>query len=326
MIYRLLRWIAGIALHWFYGEIRIVSRERIPACGPLLIAANHQNALVDSLIAGWVMPRRITMTAKATLIENPLIAALFGILGVVPLRRTSDESRKSGSSPADRSRNVGAFREILRTLEKDGAILIFPEGKSHNETGLEPLRTGLARLALQARDEQSIKGVRILPIGLIFENKGAPGSIVGVRVGDSIEMDTWVGRDPTALTVEIAKRMRSISELAGLPPTESNETTSGHYILTPTKGLIALAATWGRLTHDLPVRIARRLALRRSSDADQPAMLTMMFGIGLVLLTYVLQIAVVGALVRSFWITFLYLASLLVGAYWAAFEKHPQRY
>jgi 1-acyl-sn-glycerol-3-phosphate acyltransferase len=323
MIYRLLRWISGISLHWFYREIRIVGKEKIPTRGPLLIAANHQNALVDSLIAGWVTPRRITMTAKATLTDNPLIAALFKIVGVVPLRRTSDEPRNSVGLPLDRSRNVGAFREILRILEKDGAVLIFPEGKSHNEAGLEPLRTGLARLALQARDEQSIKGVRILPVGLTFEYKAAPGSIVGVQVGDAIEMDTWPGRDPAELTLEIAKRMRGVSELAGLPPAESVGRVHGSAI---PEGLITLAATWGRLTHELPIRIARTLALRRSDDADQPAMLTIMFGIGLVLLTYFLQVTVVGVLVRSFWITSLYLVSLLVGAYWAAFEKHPQRY
>src|SRR6185437_12944499 len=94
MIYRFLHWIAGIALYWFYREIRVVGDEKIPARGPLLIAVNHQNALVDSLIAGWVIPRRITMTAKATLTVNPFIAALFRTLGVVPLRRASDEPRK----------------------------------------------------------------------------------------------------------------------------------------------------------------------------------------------------------------------------------------
>src|SRR5256714_11789510 len=323
MIYCILRWVAGIAVHWFYREIRIVDKEKIPAAGPLLIAANHQNALVDSLIVGWVVPRRITMTAKATLLNNPLTAALFKAVGVVPLRRTSDEAAYRGGAALDRSRNVSAFREVLCQLENGSAVLIFPEGKSHNEAGLEPLRTGLARLALQARDDQSIRNVRILPIGLIFENKGAPGSIIGVRVGDAIEMDAWINGDPAALTMEIADRMRSVSELAGLPSAESDETPSGHPI--PTKGLITLAATWGRLTHELPIRIARKLAIRRSHDADQPAMLTMMFGIGFVLLAYFLQIAVVGVLVRSFWIAFLYLASLLTGAYWAAFEKHPQR-
>ena len=54
MIYTALKWITGIALHWFYGDIRVVGKDKIPARGPLLIAVNHQNALVDSLIAGWV--------------------------------------------------------------------------------------------------------------------------------------------------------------------------------------------------------------------------------------------------------------------------------
>ena len=90
--------------------------------------------------------------------------------------------------------------------------------------------------------------------------------------------------------------------------------------------LIGLAASWGRLTHQLPVRLARRIAVKRSVDADQPAMLTIVFGIGFVLLTYAIHLAIVGMLVHSFWIGCLYLAGLLSGAYWAAFERHPRRY
>jgi len=323
MIYRVLRWIAGIALHWFYRDIRIVGDEKIPGRGPLLIAVNHQNALVDSLIAGWIMPRPITITAKATLTNNWLIATLFRIVGVVPLRRVSDESQKRNGAPQDPSRNRGAFSEIQRILKNRGAVLIFPEGKSHNAAGLEPLRTGLGRLAIQARDEQKVNGLQILPVGLIFEDKGTPGSVVSVQVGAPIEMDAWAGDDPLALTSEIARRLRSVSEEAVLPmPTPSVPGDSAPKRLL----LVTVAAAWGRLSHELPIRMARTLALRRSSDADQPAMLTMIFGVGLVLLTYVLQIALVGALVRSFWICSLYLASLLIGAYWAAFEKHPQHY
>jgi 1-acyl-sn-glycerol-3-phosphate acyltransferase len=322
MIYRIMRWIAGIALHWFYRDIRIVGDERIPGRGPLLIAVNHQNALVDSLIAGWIMPRRITMTAKATLTNNPLIAAFFRIVGVIPLRRTSDEIQKVRGSPGNPSRNSNAFSEIQKTLKKRGAVLIFPEGKSHNEAGLEPLRTGLARLAIEARDEQKVDGLQILPVGLVFEDKGTPGSVVGVRVGTAIEMDTWAGSDPVALTSEVAKRLRDVSEKATLPMTAPSVPDDG--VLK--RLLVRVGAAWGRVTHELPIRMARTLAVRRSSDADQPAMLTMTFGVGLVLVAYALQIALVGALARSFWICSLYLASLLIGAYCAAFEKHPQHY
>jgi 1-acyl-sn-glycerol-3-phosphate acyltransferase len=102
------------------------------------------------------------------------------------------------------------------------AVLIFPEGKSHNEFGLEPLKTGLARLALRARDDGSINGVRILPLGLVFEDKGTPGSAVGARIRDAIKLDSWSGKDPKALTEEIASRLRAVSEAAGLPPKSSS--------------------------------------------------------------------------------------------------------
>jgi hypothetical protein len=202
-------------------------------------------------------------------------------------------------------------------------VLIFPEGKSHNETGLEPLRSGLARLALQARDEMQIAGVRILPIGLIFENKSTPGSVVGVRVGDTIDLDSWSGQSAPGLTEEIARRLRSVSAEGDLP---SPAPDKDQHERMPSKVFVAMAAAWGHLTHRMPIRIARSLALRQGGDADQPAMLTMLFGITLVLFTYVIQIAVVGVLLHSFWISCLYLASLLIGAYWAAFEKHPRRY
>ena len=324
MIYSLLRWINGIALYWFYADIRVVGKERIPAQGPLLIAVNHQNALVDSLIASWVVPRRMAMTAKATLADNPLIAFVFRMLQVVPLRRVSDEARKSNGSPFDRSRNRGAFHEIINLLRQNSAVLIFPEGKSHNKLGLEPLKTGLARLALQARDEGGVAGLRILPLGLVFENKGAPGTVVGARFGEVIEMDAWPDANHITLTEEIATRLRAVSEVAGLPHKEQDpgEQSRGSV----KQRLIAVAAWWGRLTHQTPVRIARSIAVRRSTDADEPAMLTILFGIGLVLLTYAIHLTIVGALANSIWIAGLYLISLLAGAYWAAFEQHPRRY
>lgn len=325
MIYRALRWISGIALHWFYGEIRVADREKIPARGPLFIAVNHQNALVDSLITTWVVKRRVTMTAKATLMQNPLIAGLFRILGVVPLRRASDEAIQRGTRDIPRLRNENAFQDILDVIESDGAVLIFPEGKSHNAPGLEPLKSGLARLALSARHERMISGVEILPLGLVFEDKGRPGSVVGVRVGDAIAMDGWPDRNHAALTEEIARRLRQVSEEAELPfPVVSANECGTNRRSQLREAAVTLAAWWGRITHEVPIRLARNAALRHSRDADQPAMLTIVMGIGFVLLTYAIHFAVVDALVHSILISGLYIASLMVGAYWTAFKNHSR--
>jgi 1-acyl-sn-glycerol-3-phosphate acyltransferase len=318
MIYKVLRWITGIVLHWFYRDIRVVGRERIPLKGPVLIAVNHQNALVDSLIVGWIFPRPVAMTAKATLSDNAVVALIFKLLHVVPLRRSRDEH---GTSTPDMARNKNAFKEIMSALSRGGAVLIFPEGKSHNEPRLEPLKTGISRLALQARAE-SISGLTILPIGLVFEDKGTPGSLVDARIGQAIEMDRWVGDDCVALTDEIANRLRTVSELTEVPSIAISGRRSNGGVIR--ESLISAAAWWGRTTHQLPIQIARNMAIQRSNDADQPAMLTILFGLTFVTLTYAIQLAVVGLLLHSFAAALLYLVTLLCGAYWAALRQYDR--
>lgn len=317
MIYGILRWIAGVALHWFYGDIRVVGREKIPTRVPLLIAVNHPNALVDSLVIGWLMPRRVVMTAKATLLRNPFISGLFKMLGVVPLRRARDEAAATEQRP-DPNRNSGAFQEMLQVLGRNGAVLIFPEGTSHSNKELAPLKSGIARVALQARDLARIKSVQIVPIGLLFENKAAPGSVVGVRIATPINVDQWQGGHDS-LTAELTKRLRSVTEQAGLPASVNVNTARVNVIK---RAAIDVAATWGRLTHRLPIQLARRLATRISTDPDQPAMFTIVIGLGLVLATYAIYLAAVGTLTHSLYISLFCLVSLVIGAHWAAFEPH----
>lgn len=298
-------------LHWFYSEIRIDGAEDIPSSGPLLVAVNHPNALVDSLVAGWVLPRQVWMTAKATLVTNPLVALLFKVVGVVPLSRASDELSTSGEN---RLRNQGAFDEIVRVLRSDGCVLIFPEGRSNNDA-LTPLKTGLARIALQAR-AGGVRGLSILPIGLNFEDKGVPGSRVLARVGEPIALDSWYGDAPRALTDAIAERLSKISTLGEFP-------ASAPRAVEPSRApLIRFASWWGKTTHEIPVRYARELAVARSTSEDEPAMLTMLFGIALVIASYAIHLTVIGFLTRSLPLTLLYLATLVTGAYWTAFEGH----
>jgi 1-acyl-sn-glycerol-3-phosphate acyltransferase len=216
MLYSLFRWLSRIALSWFYRDIRVVGAERIPAAAPLLVAANHPNALIDALVVGTVVPRHITLTAKATLFENPLLRFLFARVGMVPLRRAKDEAARAGGTPASATRNLEAFRALLEVLERRGAILIFPEGISHDAPSLAPLKTGIARIALQARDERGVRGLHILPVGITFERKGEPRSRVVVEVGEPIGLDGWAPPSPNgspadALTEEVEARLRAVT-------------------------------------------------------------------------------------------------------------------
>lgn len=213
MLYQALRGAANAALHWYYADVVVQGREHIPQHGPVIITANHPNALVDALVVGITMRRRVLLTAKATLFENPFLAALLRRVGVVPLRRARDE--QDGGTPASAtSRNLEAFRAVTQALAHERTVLVFPEGVSHDAPKLAPLKTGAARMALAASSEGT-RGLRILPIGLLYERKERPRSRVLVRIGAPIDVDAWLARtgvpDAAWLTAEIDAAMRRVT-------------------------------------------------------------------------------------------------------------------
>ena len=214
MLYALLLGVAGIALRWFYRRIDVEGLERLPRTGPLLLVVNHPNALVDAMVVGSAIPRRIVLTAKATLFQNAALARLLDWIGVVPLVRSSDARRQGGDQAVDPRRNARAFGALRAVLRQGGAILIFPEGISHDAPSLAPLRTGAARIALEARDEAGVRDLHIVPIGLTFERKEAPRSRVLVKIGEPIALDRWPNDgDGTVakLTAEIDSGLRAVT-------------------------------------------------------------------------------------------------------------------
>jgi len=213
--YRMLRVLGRLALRWFYRDVEVVGIEQLPVSGPVLLASNHPNALVDALVITCTLQRPVTLTAKATLLENPIIRGLVRLAGVVPLRRTADDVARSGAPGAiDPTRNAGAFTAVLETLETGGVVLLFPEGKSHSDPNLAPLKTGLARIALMAQAQRTIGTLPIVPIGLTFERKWDPRSRVVMTVGAPIILgrDTPNAHDDVmALTGRIDAGLRSVT-------------------------------------------------------------------------------------------------------------------
>lgn len=218
MIYRVLRAFGRLALRWFYRDVEVVGLKRLPVEGPVLLASNHPNALVDALVIACTLERPVTLTAKATLLENPITRGLVQAAGVVPLRRASDERARlaneaATASPPDPSRNERAFAAVLDVLERAGVVLLFPEGKSHSEPELAPLKTGLARIAFMARDTRGLTQLPIVPIGLTFERKWEPRSRVVMHVGAPIDVMALPNDGPgvARLTEQIDLGLRRVT-------------------------------------------------------------------------------------------------------------------
>ena len=170
--------LARFILDVFFREVEVIGKERAPRGVPLLVIANHVNNLIDPMLVMGYTGVRPRFLAKSTLFKHPLVAPALLLLGALPVYR-----RKDG---APVSRNIETFTRCRVALAEGGTIAIFPEGYSHNEPGSVPLKTGAARIALEA-GAHGAPGLRVLPVGIVYEDKEHFRSRVLVQVGEPID-------------------------------------------------------------------------------------------------------------------------------------------
>jgi len=135
----------------FRGIIRLYFRE-IERVGEApgadtrgrMFVSNHHNALIDPILVLTDAACEISPIAKSTLWGIPGLRLLLDRAGAVPIVRRKDTPDKDTAS------NDAMFDKIAGHLSTGGNILIFPEGTSHSEPHLAPLRTGAARMLVAA--------------------------------------------------------------------------------------------------------------------------------------------------------------------------------
>jgi glycerol-3-phosphate O-acyltransferase / dihydroxyacetone phosphate acyltransferase len=178
MFYRLFRLLASLTLRVFFRRIEVQGRSTVPS-GPVLLVANHTNALVDPLLPLITLSRRVTLTGKNVLKKNPLLAVITWGLGSIPFHRAEDVGK--GASPRENVRSVQRCREILAA---GGAVCMFPEGISHSDLKMRAFHTGSAKIALDyVKKNANSPPLTIVPIGLLYTAKDRFRSDVYLRFG-----------------------------------------------------------------------------------------------------------------------------------------------
>jgi 1-acyl-sn-glycerol-3-phosphate acyltransferase len=164
MIRRLIVSLVRLALRIYFQRIEVTGLEHVPRDTPVIFVLNHPNALVDPVFLLCLAPRRVSFLAKEPLFRMPVIGYLVKALDSLPVYRRQDEGQ-------DVTRNEETFVAARKLLAKGGTIAICPEGVSHDEPGLRPIKTGAARIALAAVSTGEVKDLKIVPAGLYYTSK-----------------------------------------------------------------------------------------------------------------------------------------------------------
>jgi len=183
--------------------------ENVPEEGAAILASNHLS-YSDWLFMPVTIPRRVTFVAKAEYFTTPglkgwLQKTFFSGAGQVPI------DRSSGTAAA------GAIATGLKILRSGELFGIYPEGTRSHDGRLYRGKTGVARMALEAK-------VPVIPLAVIDTDVVAPpGKIFGtyarpgVRFGKPLDFSRYEGLEDDrfvlrSITDEI---MYEIMELSG---------------------------------------------------------------------------------------------------------------
>lgn len=198
---RLLQGFARLVLKVFFRRVEVVGEERIPREGPLVLVANHVNGLIDAALIVGALPVWPRMLAKSTLWKNPVIRPFVEGAKAIPVYRKQDQVDTAG--------NEQMFEACHEVLIQGGAIALFPEGKSHNEPRLQPLKTGLARIVVGAERKHPGLAVKIVPVGLTFDEKETFRSRALVQVGEPLEVGP--GEEVRSLTARVDQGLKEVT-------------------------------------------------------------------------------------------------------------------
>ena len=182
MIRRVIVALLRLALRIYFQRIEVTGLEHVPAETPVIFVLNHPNALVDPVFLLCLAPRRVSFLAKAPLFRMPVIGYLVKALDSLPVYRRQDEGE-------DVTKNQETFVAARKLLARGGTIGICPEGVSHDEPGLRPIKTGAARISLAAVSTNEVSELKIVPAGLYYTAKTSFRSDALLYFGNPIDVE-----------------------------------------------------------------------------------------------------------------------------------------
>ena len=183
--YEILKIWVRLGLFFYYGKIEVIGRENIPKDKPIMLLANHQNALMDALLIVMKFDRKPYFLARADLFKRPWASRFLHYLQMIPIYRFRDGMRTLKKNPA-------IFEKCGELLGKGETVMLFPEGNHGIQKRVRwPMRKGFVKMIFEALDQKPDLDIQIVPLGLNYRQaEGFPDS-VSLYIGKSLAVKDY---------------------------------------------------------------------------------------------------------------------------------------
>lgn len=210
------RWLSRLVVKVFFRRIEVIGEHTLSANQPTIFVMNHPNGLIDPLFILAFGPNNVSFMAKEPLFRTPVVRHFVAAFDCLPVYRAKD-----GADPKQNIKSMQAARVLLA---RGRCLALFPEGITHDEPQLQPLKSGAARIALSSqammrRDANSDAAVTLLPVGLHYPAKSTFRSDAVVLYGPPLEVPRVIIDDNaepprdavSALTAQIDTALRNLT-------------------------------------------------------------------------------------------------------------------
>lgn len=206
-LHRFFRWVARRAIRWFYRDAQIIGQENIPRDGATLLVASHSNDVPDILLTLSITNRRVLFVANVAAGNSIPAKLTYAALDVIPIARIRDARAMRARGDDAAALNERAFARVTAALRAGQVVAIFPEGKVNELPHLAPIRTGAARMALEAITN-GVEHLSLVPIGYQYEKQDQPRSGLLTVVGTPTRVERWQPANHERAVPEFTRHIR----------------------------------------------------------------------------------------------------------------------
>ncbi|WP_339916398.1 lysophospholipid acyltransferase family protein [Yeosuana marina] len=206
-----------LGLFFYYKKIHTVNFDNIPQNKPVLILANHQNALLDALIIATKTKQFSYFLTRASVFNSPLISHILKSLRMIPVYRIRDGIKTI-------TKNHTIFKTCSNLLNNNESVVIFPEGNHNLKRTVRPLSKGFTRIIFESLQENPSLELQLVPVGLNYKHAEKFVDEVSVYVGDPIVLSEFTNYEKNEAVLKLKDYVhQSLSKLTSHIPSDDYE-------------------------------------------------------------------------------------------------------